>query len=179
MNVPLASPRPATDMEEATKESPACSNSDPVVSKRVSKRVQSQIINSGKRHQRSLRRHSTEYCLLAAVLGCTSSDPAYRALLRASPTKDVSQFSQEGSRPQPLAHKKSADVVSLRSFVEEDSMGVAPLPCLFRFVAKCSEDIAKVVASDPGGALLVASCLLDCKSVTIFVQIIALTPNRY
>jgi hypothetical protein len=45
---------------------------------RTSKRVRSQIITSGKRAERTSRRTSTDYCLLAATMGCTPDDANYR-----------------------------------------------------------------------------------------------------
>lgn len=159
-----STPQPSTPQKEVT-----ATEKQESVSKRVSKRVQSQIISSGKRTQRTLRRHSVEYCLLAATFGCTSSDPAYRALLKAG--FSAMSTKQVTSNSNPASHQDSPTTtqatttatMSLQDFVLSCDVGITPLRCLFRFVANCSVEISTVVASDPGGALLVTSCLLDCK----------------
>jgi hypothetical protein len=49
---------------------------------RVSKRVRSQMITSGKRAERSSRRSSLEYCVVAATMDCAPGDSKYDQLRR-------------------------------------------------------------------------------------------------
>lgn len=47
---------------------------------RSSKRVQSQLLTSGKAAEKNAKRNSVEYCLLLNILGCTSNDKLYLKL---------------------------------------------------------------------------------------------------
>lgn len=157
--------------------------------KRVSKRVRSQIITSGKRAVRSNRRNSTEYCLLAATLGCTAEDAKYKIFLQAnyeygtarSNVDTLNEVADSGvllgksavpklSKGERYASNKEDALERLRnwslfSFVEKYSAqsAVSPLACLFRFVAHASLHVSRVFSCDPGGSLVMSSCLLDCK----------------
>lgn len=153
-------------------------------SKRVSKRVRSQIISSGKRAERSSRRNSTEYCLLAATLGCTAENANYQRLLQTSDSSAL-QGSDSfcGLVPATVPAAQSKQSVgerfasdredarerlgesSLSSFVESCALrrSLSPLACMFHFVAHASLHISHVFSCDPGGALVISSCLLDCK----------------
>lgn len=50
--------------------------------KRISTRVQSQLISSGKQAERSAKRRSVEYCFTCAVIPCTTDHPSYSTLVR-------------------------------------------------------------------------------------------------
>ena len=49
---------------------------------RSSKRLQTQLITSGKRAERSSRRSSVEYCLIAAAFGMKRDDPRYQSMCK-------------------------------------------------------------------------------------------------
>jgi hypothetical protein len=55
----------------------------PAPANRVSKRVRSQIITSGKRAERENRRSSTKFCLLSAIFGCAEDSDEYQAAVNA------------------------------------------------------------------------------------------------
>jgi len=139
--------------------------------KRVSKRVQSQIITSGKRTERSNRRNSTEYCLLAATLGCSRDDENYRRMLQKAAEKEaeanrdiMKQASVERvSSAKEVALERLSDS-SLHNFVERISsyQFISPFTCLFDFVAHASMHVSEVFSSDPSGSIVMSSCLLDC-----------------
>jgi len=146
--------------------------------KRVSKRVQSQIITSGKRTERSFRRNSTEYCLLAATLGCTANDDEhYRSVVRKAQDEETVKNDRRAdaallkqaavervSSAKEVALERLSDS-SLHNFVKRVSSrrAISPLACLFDFVAHTSMHVSDVFCSDPGGSLVMSTCLLDCK----------------
>ena len=142
------------------------------------KRVQSQIITSGKRTERSFRRNSTEYCLLAATLGCTANDEEhYRSVLREAQDEEAAKNDRRAdaallkqaavervSSAKEVALERLSDS-SLHNFVKRVSSrrAISPLACLFDFVAHTSMHVSDVFCSDPGGSLVMSTCLLDCK----------------
>lgn len=144
--------------------------------KRVSKRVRSQILSSGKRAERKNRRSSTEYCLLGATLGCSVNDASYRNLLQQeNDERGVGEsFLRVGDSISPTNHRL-ADIdkedsveawneSSLVSFVNGcRDQPCYPLSFLFRFVAHVSINVAQVFSSDSHSSLTMTTCLLDCK----------------
>jgi hypothetical protein len=149
---------------------------------RASKRVRSQIITSGKRAERSARRNSTEYCLLAATLGCTADDKVYREALEKGLDGDglpLGEQQNKGDRHGPPSLRRGASDKSpryreearerisesaLTSFVERwGARNSPPLGILVGFVAHVSLHLDDVFSSDPGGSMVLASCLLECE----------------
>jgi hypothetical protein len=156
---------------------------------RASKRVRSQIITSGKRAERSARRNSTEYCLLAATLGCTADDNAYKEALEKgldgvglprgeqhnkgdrqgpSPLRRSSLDSRRTSADKPPRYREEArerlSESALSYFVERwSSRNSPPLGILIGYVAHVSLHLDDVFSSDPGGSMVLASCLLECE----------------
>lgn len=147
------------------------SNEGDITNKRVSKRVQSQIITSGKRAERSNRRNSVEYCLLAATLGCSRNDENYKNWVRqaevraAEADRDILKYActERVSSAREVALERLNDS-SLHNFVEHMSSRqfVYPLAFLFDFVSHVSLYLSEVFASDPGGSIVLSSCLLEC-----------------
>jgi hypothetical protein len=149
-------------------------------SKRISKRVRSQIITSGKRAERSARRYSTEFCLLATILGCTADDPAYERLLhtykfgKSDSNDSETSLSVAPVKKQLLSEGHVSDKddtidqlneSSLCNFIKDCSSmtALSPLACIFRFVARVSIHASQVFTNDPAGAMGMCSNLMDCK----------------
>lgn len=157
---------------------------------RISKRLRTQLITEGKRSERSSRRTSADYCLLAAILGCIPTDKNYMALIEEgiqwndSKTEkggeegmDESRRSESGVRRIALTDKRdrhrqeakerSGDA-SIAAFLA--SVNVAtPINTLFCFVAHVSKHIADVFSSDAGGAMTLSSSLLDCEYANVYL----------
>jgi hypothetical protein len=150
---------------------------------RASKRVRSQIITSGKRTERSARRNSTEYCLIAATLGCTADDNHYQEIIEEGLDRGGLLRGEQQSQGDPLAtslgrrssvvdrlprHREEArerlSESALSYFVERwSSRNSPPLGILFGFVAHVSLHLDDVFSSDPGGSMVLASCLMECE----------------
>lgn len=151
---------------------------------RASKRLRSQIITSGKRAERSSRRSSTEYCLLAATLGCTTDDKRYREVqdtaldwemsisLDKAAQRDTQgpSPSRRGSLGKQTRHREEArermGESALSVFVERwSSCDSPPLGILFGFVSHVSLHVSDVFSSDPGGSMVLVSCLMECVDI--------------
>jgi hypothetical protein len=156
--------------------------------KRVSKRVRSQLITSGKRTERSYRRNSVEFCLLAATLGGPQRLDQFTRLRwrwgkiverneSGAPTgtneKKTGSWTTTASptTASELAIQKGS-VSSLTSFVQfyfpQDSgkqRPMTPSSCLFTILAHVSMHVDQVFSSEPGGTASLTSCLLECKFV--------------
>lgn len=92
----------------------------PPQASRASKRLQTQIITSGRRSDRQHRRNSVEYCLVAATCGCTPESPDYQTAKTSNPWQfrcntgatsrdtnlDASQRSSDRSRPRNSVYEK-------------------------------------------------------------------------
>jgi hypothetical protein len=154
--------------------------------KRVSKRVQSQLISSGKRAERSHRRNSVEYCLLGAVLGCTVDSAMYQRLRHQAATAggsapvidslcgvlplSMSTNATKSSSLERFVQSDKEDTLerlsdsSMTSFLEccQSRGSLSPLNITFHFVAHVSIHVARVFSSDAHGALALSTCLLDC-----------------
>jgi hypothetical protein len=139
-------------------------------SKRISKRLQSQVLTSGKRAERSARRQSVDFCLRAAIFGCTLDDPTYIRFIRsykeirgATPDSSVKKPEEFAigsyEKNEALDHRNSA---LLYDFVAEGSSSRSPLAWLFRFVSHVSLHVAQSFTNDPAGVMGMNSILLDC-----------------
>lgn len=161
-------------------------------SHRSSKRVRSQQITSGKLAERSAKRNSVEFCFLASTLSCTSDHNTYNSLLREAvvweslvPVKygacarvrsliSASSIAERGhvscpenqsqNRRRNEARERSGDG-SLTSFIGcWNSKNSGPLDVLYRFVSHVSLNVENVFSTDPGGMMVLASCVTDSKS---------------
>jgi len=153
---------------------------------RVSKRLQTQLIESGKRSERSSRRSSVEYCLVTATLGCTPASDEYRRGIketievsrRLSNGMDESQrndsslvSSRRGVLEKTNRRREEArqriSGSSLTSFLREGAVErSSPLHYLFFFVAHASKNVSDIFSSDSSGPMILSSCLMECKYVS-------------
>lgn len=165
-------------------------SSSRIRSSRVSKRVQSQLLTSGKEAERSAKRNSIEYCLLRNILSCSASDSIYITtcntsiewssipslsqgtlhLKSLSTSKDVMQHSIEGSSLHKRNLAKSIEATarggrsSLHSFMERWSgCNSGPFDLLWQFLVHVSLHVEDVFASETGGSMMLSSCFMDCK----------------
>jgi len=188
-----------SETKEGAEEGPEEQDKGGYQASRVSKRLRSQIITSGKRAERSTRRSSVEYCLLAATLGCTPDDEEYQRIIQES----LDASAEKGGTPVPLPQKTAAEKPnlikeearervsesSLKSFVMKwASQSATPLDVLFGFAAHASLNVGDVFSSDPGGAMVLSSCLMECKfvicvpvipSFQAVTETVSVFPNRF
>jgi len=153
---------------------------------RASKRLRSQLINEGKRSERSHRRSSAGFCLLSATLGCTSADKAYQELVQTgmncwdhgddlilpeasqrsepSGSASVRRGTIEKHRRQREEARERLSDSSLQAFVRSCGArsSAAPISILFAFVSHVSINVADVFSSDPGGSVVLSSSLAEC-----------------
>jgi hypothetical protein len=155
----------------------------PTQSYRTSKRLLSQLITSGKIAERENKRKSVEYCFLAAVLGTTKEllDAQVEDLQGSKAAGDAfgqNEFASSSSRNRvpsrgPLndssdIHRKEATErvsdCSLSKFVERWSgHNSGPMALLQKFLGHVAIHVEEVFSSDPGGCMVLPSCLLSCK----------------
>ena len=155
--------RPAQKPEEAT-------------THRSSKRLLSQLITSGKIAERKFRRTSVEYCFLATTL-CTTKEK-HRIAIKEFLVKVASEQKSRNSRYRIASrialnessdrHRKEAVErladSSLLAFVERWSgCNSGPLELLHRFLGHVAMNVEDVFSSDPGGPMVLTSCLLVCE----------------
>lgn len=164
-------PEEAPKKEETTAVAPSAnSTKEQQQASRVSKRLRSQIITSGKRAERSSRRNSIDYCLLAATLGWTVDDEDYKSHLDiATGSKKLSNEFQSRRLSMERMSRNSHDFqgkfgdLSLSNFVETWSKRSSSLTLLLGFVAEVSMNSSRVYASDPAGSTMLTTCVLECK----------------
>jgi hypothetical protein len=139
-------------------------------SKRISKRLQSQVLTSGKRAERSARRQSVDFCLRAAIFGCTADDPTYIRLIRSYEEThgSVSDSLVKKSEEYAIGSSDKNEGLDLRNaallhdFVADGSSSRLPLSWLFRFVSHVSMNVAQTFTNDPAGVMGMNLILLDC-----------------
>ena len=143
---------------------------------RSSKRLLSQLITSGKIAERKFRRTSVEYCFLATTL-CTTKEK-HRIAIQDFLVKVASEqkfrnsryritsriaFNESSDRHRKEAVERLADS-SLLAFVERWSgCNSGPLDLLHRFLGHVAMNVEDVFSSDPGGPMVLTSCLLVCE----------------
>lgn len=157
---------------------------------RASKRLRSQLINSGKISERNSRRKSVQYCLLASTLSCRSTDPAYIALKKqtniewdlfigditncnissrtinnASRIELISSSTKgvdSASRHQEEALKRMGDS-SISFFLNRyNNKNSGPVDLLFKYLCHVSRNVEQVFSIDPGDAMTLTSCVIEC-----------------
>jgi hypothetical protein len=151
--------------------------------KRESKRVRSQLITSGKRNERCCRRKSTEFCFLAAILGCTTVDDTEFKRLLQSYHEQHSMRVAIGNPPLDVSTHITVPMPARKNYVEKDdqklehwnessslysfirlsssTLHLSPLATMFRFVAHASIHAAHVFTMD-ASLFDMPSHLLDC-----------------
>lgn len=138
---------------------------------RASKRLRSQIINSGKRSERCSRRTSVEYCVIAAVLGCSSEGLTYQEATCAEFDWNTIPILYGHSYRLRLAsldtQSRNVDIVedeSLANFVGRWlTRASTPLSILFDFMAYVSVHVTEIFVSDLSGSNNLSELLLKCK----------------
>jgi len=145
---------------------------------RTSKRLQSQILNSGRRAERRSRRISVEYCLVGACLG---GDPEYSQKISDEKLAEALNLPEAAKehRPRSLAYMAPNDesrrealervgAGSLLSFIK-DLTGEAPTPlqATFHFLAHTSKHIDAVYSCESHGALVLSTCLVDALALLV------------
>ena len=146
---------------------------------RTSKRLRSQQITSGKKSERSWKRKSFDYCFLASTLSTTRHQhqenmktlpsallaprSAYRSdlLVGRGNTRNDSNDSRDVHNREALERISGS---SLPAFVELwNGRNSGPLDLLTNYLIHVANNVEDVFASDPSGAVVLASCLLGCK----------------
>jgi hypothetical protein len=156
-------------------------NVEPI--KRKSSRVQSQMITSSKRIERQNRRNSIEFCFLASIMGCsTTDDPIYQRLVDSynnhvqvpSKIDMVADTSHEAilvpskiKMPQSSLFQYHWNDSSLYSFIHTSVSKIRHPSCItymFHYVAHVSIYAAQVfmTVSDTTSLLDMQSNILDC-----------------
>jgi hypothetical protein len=156
---------------------------EPTQYHRTSKRLRSQLITSGKIADRSSKRKSFDYCFLASTLSCTKEkhrenmkklegDKTVSYLLQgqdmsSSPTKMKGGSRNESSSSKDVYRQEAKERLgdsSLSAFVERwSSRNSGPMDLLMNYLTHISINVEDVFASDPGGTMVLTSCLLGCK----------------
>lgn len=155
---------------------------------RSSQRLRSQQITSGKKAERASKRKSFDYCFLAATQARTTTE--FRAEIQSLTTgnsqiqtlvaedkrselqKRKRTISLEGSVDSVLQSRRdisgwSCDS-SLSTFVEEfTGRNSGPMGLLSSFLAHIAMHVEDVFTSDPGGTVVLSSCLTSCKYIII------------
>ena len=152
-------------------------------SHRTSKRLLSQLITSGKIADRKSKQNSVDFCFLAATLACTKDDLRSKIKAIMEGDKTVSRLLQGVdlfSKPEfqvssriPLndtadRHKSEARErvgdSSLSAFAEKWSCrNSGPMDLLLRYLGHIALSVEDVFSSDPGGSMVLTSCVLGCK----------------
>ena len=153
---------------------------------RTSKRVQSQLITSGKQAERSAKRKSVEYCLFSSIIPCTTDSPLYTHLVGechweklgsfASITKifnemGMKDFSNVNTKSFSIKNTKvlvngdtRTSKASLNDFISRWSeLNTGALDLLYKFLAYISCHIEEVCQNEQGGAMVLTSCISECK----------------
>jgi hypothetical protein len=149
---------------------------------RTSKRVLSQLITSGKIADRKSRRNSVEFCFLAATLSCTKEEHRdnIKKLMKEDKTiarlleggelslnpniRGSSLLSDATNKHRNEARERICDS-SLSMFAERWSCrNSGPMDLLMRYLGHVATNVEDVFSSDPGGSMVLTSCVLGCKS---------------
>ena len=134
---------------------------------RVSKRLRSQIITSGKRAERSQRRASVEYCVYAITTG-NSSPPTLEVPEEARLTRVIRPSAHSGSKPTSLPLKQRNDAWervsqgSLLTFCQRYTAPTTPLTILFGYLAHVSVYADQIFSGDHHGTLVLLAAVTDC-----------------
>jgi hypothetical protein len=150
---------------------------------RSSQRLRSQQITSGKKAERLGKRQSFEYCFLAATAGTTvdqhkaavqeaSSDENIRRLLvshdhgRSSSNRRFFVGADSNSKRREAQY--SIGDSSLAAFVETwSNVNSGPIDLIMKYLTHVAMNAEEVFASDPGGTVVLTSCILSCKCSSI------------
>jgi hypothetical protein len=155
----------------------------PSIHHRSSQRLRSQQITSGKKAERSAKRTSFEYCFLAATLSCTredhlesikklEGDESIHQLLHGqdasrSPSNRKGLSRIESSSPLDSIRQDARERLgdsSLSAFVERWSCrNSGPMDLMMNYLVHVAINVEDVFANDPGGTVVLTSCILSCE----------------
>jgi hypothetical protein len=150
-------------------------------SHRTSKRVQSQLITSGKLAERKAKRNSVEFCFLATILGCSKDDETYQSMLKEEIDWDDSL--QGGLRLPSMSHSDPSLLkagprqlrdnagfqarlgdASLTAFVAQwSSKNSGPMDVLSHYLGHIAMNVEEVFTVDPESAEVLSSCIVECE----------------
>ena len=142
---------------------------------RSSKRVQSQLITSGKRAERESKRKSVKFCLLASVLNCTGDSDVYRNMLShpldwdtlggfvPSQIKEESgKISQKVGDNRQQAEERLGDSC-LTTFINHWSgSNSGPYDVLEEFVFHVAMHASEVFSGDASDSMILSNLFLEC-----------------
>lgn len=146
---------------------------------RSSQRLRSQQITSGKKAERLGKRQSFDYCFIAATTGTTieefkgiiqdtNGDDSVRHLLPGFDSMRSSANRRYYGGADPSSKRREAqDPIgesSLAAFVETWSKkNSGPMDLMMQYLKHVAMNAEDVFASDPGGTVVLTSCILSCK----------------
>lgn len=180
-----APPPPPQPIQKTSKFTSA-SSKEAAQGSRVSKRLRSQIITSGKRTERSNRRASVDYCVYAIVLGIpppsSSADekddsrgqvPSHKDGSRPTATTDFNSISVKRSNisEQEQRRMEASERIgpgSLTAFVDaflDESH--PPISLLFSYLSHVSIYADHVFSNDHHGTIVLLSSVTDCLDVML------------
>ncbi|GAX12039.1 hypothetical protein FisN_8Lh139 [Fistulifera solaris] len=141
---------------------------------RISKRVRSQIITSGKRAERENRRSSTKFCLLSAIFGCTEDSEEYQAAVKAGHaslaaySRALGQVDSSNNVFRKHGRIRSPSLssdYSLFDFVQASvDRPQSSIELLCDFVSKVAMNVADVFQNDHSSYVL-SAIILECFEV--------------
>jgi hypothetical protein len=150
-------------------------------SHRTSKRVQSQLITSGKLAERKAKRNSVEFCFLAAVLGSSKDDETYNSMLKQELDWDdslpggllIRSMSSCDPSPMKAELKQVRDNAgfqaclgdaSLTAFVVQwSATNSGPMDILSHYLGHVAMNVEEVFTVDPESAEVLTSCIVECE----------------
>jgi hypothetical protein len=150
-------------------------------SHRTSKRVQSQLITSGKLAERKAKRSSVEFCFLAAVLGCSKDDVTYKSMLKEELDWDnvlpgglwirsLSSCDPSSVKVGPKQVRDNDEFLarsgdaSLTAFVVQwSAKNSGPMDVLSHYLGHVAMNVEEVFTVDPESTEVLASCIVECE----------------
>jgi len=150
-------------------------------SHRTSKRVQSQLITSGKLAERKAKRNSVEFCFLATLFGCTKDDEKYKAVLKEKINWDenvpgnlrIQELSSQDTSPTKASCNKQRENsgiearlgdASLTAFVKRwSAKNSGPLDILSRYLSHIAMNVEHVFTVDSESAVTLAPFVVESK----------------
>lgn len=167
-------------------EKPGNSKGDPNKSfrSRSSKRVQSQLLTSGKQAERNSKRNSVEYCLFSSIIPCTTDSPIYKELLKdfdwdglesfaslvkilndiGTNPKNINETTLDKKNLKAKTKMQTGKKVSLNDFLSrwgKSNAGARHLLQAFLVYVSCH--IEDVFSEEQVDTTMLTSCISECK----------------
>ena len=161
-------PVPGEDSQAASKERSRA---------RSSKRVQSQLITSGKRAERESKRNSVEFCLLASVLNTTADSEVYHdmrrfpidwdALVGIIPSLSIDEIGKQMQSSKAVTSRQQAEErlgdSCLSAFINKwSASNSGPFDVLAEFVYHVAMNASEIFSSDASDSIVLSNMFLDC-----------------